>query len=177
MTAGAGAALYCFAMTRITHIAVTGAAAAALVLAAAPSAQARINPEVGIAKVKLDNTQKQVIKKKGQPGSREKVQNEILGSVTVFKYGPNGDDLEVTLYDKRVIGVGTRSAAERTTGGTGVGSTQSEVKAEFPQADCEKIGGRKQICMMGDFNPGEAVTTFRLTRKVVTEVEVARVID
>lgn len=164
-------------MTRLTYLALTGAAAGALVLSAAPAAHARINPEVGIAKVKLGNTQKQVIKKKGQPDARKKMANEILGTVTLFKYGPNGDDLEVMLYDKRVIGVSTRSEAERTSEGTGVGSTKAEVKAEFPQASCDKIGGHKQICFNGDLDPGEAVTVFRLKRKVVTEAEVQRVID
>ncbi|MFN8126027.1 MAG: hypothetical protein U0R64_05935 [Candidatus Nanopelagicales bacterium] len=164
-------------MNRIASLTIAGAAGAALVLTGTTVAQAKINPGVGIAGVKIGQSKKTVIRKKGQPDHKESMQVETLGTVKMFYYGTGGKNLTVELWNNHVIQVSTQNPSQVTNKDIGVGSRKSDLVVAYPDANCERVTKNKQICQLGEFQAGNIITTFRLTKKVIKEVEVAQFLD
>ncbi len=164
-------------MNRLTALSIAGLTGAALVLTGTTAAQAKIKPGSGIAGIKIGQSQKTVIKKKGQPDKKVTLQVENLGTVKEFRYGTGGDTLTVQLWDKMVIFVSTKDADQVTSKDIGVDSTKKALVNAYPAVDCMKVNNKWQICQLGDVQPGNNVTTFRLRKKVVKSVEIARFLD
>ncbi len=164
-------------MKKLTTFAIAGAAGAAIVLSGATSANAAIKPGKGIAGIKIGDSKSTVINKKGQPNVKKTLSSEILGSYKYFEYGLNELDLGVSIYGGKVFDLITEDPSQRTTDGIGVNSSKQEIKAAYPDAKCEKVSGSKKICTLGKLKAGKTVTVFRITGKVVHQVEVGKVID
>lgn len=159
-------------MRRTTAFTVAGIATVALMAAGMPSASAEIVPGVGMKGIKLDQKKKTVIRRLGQPEWIEKGTNDF-GKFQVLHYRKR---FVVNLENKFVVAVSTESKGQRTAEGVGVGSTKGQVKRKVDGVVCERIIGVK-VCHVGDYLPGEAVTEFRITDRLVTEVSIGRVLD
>ena len=136
----------------------------------APAAAAGlIVPGKSIRGVKLGMTQKQVRFLLGTPRKGVHGSNEF-GSYTELRYAT----IEVSFQgETAVTNIATTSAADRTAGGIGVGSTKAAARKTFPGLRCE---GR--VCSLGRFLPGARVTSFWFTSAGrVGEVSVGLVID
>lgn len=81
--------------------------------------------------------------------------------------------LVVSIVGSRVAIVSTRSRRERTSGGIGVGSKDSDVRRRLPRARCGTTAG-VQYCRVGSIRPGRRSTTFQIQQGRVVTVTVAR---
>lgn len=135
----------------------------------ATTADAAIVLQHGIGGVRLGQTLVRVTAEKGPPVSIHKGRNEF-GSFTELRYR----GLTVSFQGgDRVTAVSTRSPAERTNRGIGVGSTTTQLLARHPTATCPDTFH----CVVGREEPGRTVTSFGLRRGVVRSVVVGYVID
>lgn len=149
-------------------------AAGALVFSGAAVAQAKIVPELSIANVKIDDSPKQVRNKKGSPDAKEKIQTESpAGTTTIFYYGNDGKKLKVSFFQKAAYSISTRSPKQKTDTGLHVGSSKQDLLNDYPGVVREAHG----LYRLGDMNPGEVVTTFRIKQKQITEIAIARFLD
>jgi hypothetical protein len=176
-----GTLLYRAEMNRVLVSAIAGTAAASLALIGVPTAAHAaannlIKVDKSINKVKVGNTQAKVINKMGvQPKSIETGVNDF-GPYKILHFKHKFD---VTIIKGRgVTNMTTTSGKQRTVDGIGVGSTKAELRGAYA-VTCEKVPGSpgKQICLTGELVPGEILTDFRLTNKVVTMVGVGVVVD
>jgi hypothetical protein len=153
---------------RPRHVAV-----AVLGLAIAPlTAGAVIEPNRGIAGVSLDMSQPQVRTVLGKPLRVEEGTGEF-GPFVTFRYR----GLTVSfLGARRVTGISTTRAGERTRGGIGVGTTEARLRRRIPALRCATFGGVR-TCTLGRGNAGERMTDFFITRGRVSRVVVAILID
>jgi hypothetical protein len=124
------------------------AALAALILAAA--ATATIKPARGMSGVALGMTPTQVAAKLGRP----------VGKSRTRWYYPR---VWVGFRGRRVVEVTTTRSAERLANGLGVDSSESELRAAFPQAQCAQAGTFRR-CRLGTSARGARVTDFLLGR-------------
>ena len=144
--------------------------AAALALAA--GAQAAIVPQQGIGGARLGMSQKAVRAALGAPTTVRRPPNELAPTV-VYTYPA----VQVTFFGGfRATSVATRSAAQRTAGGVGVGSTEARVAAAVPGVRCVTDSGHRH-CYVGVWQPGRKVTDFTIRKGRVTRVTVGFVID
>ncbi len=164
-------------MNRLTALSIAGLTGTALVLTGTSAAQAKIKPGTGIAGIKIGQSQKTVVKKKGQPDKKVSMQVETIGTVKEWWYGQGGSDLTVQLWNKEVIFVSTKDPDQETSKGIGVGSTKKGLVNAYPGVDCMKVNNKWQICQLGEVVAGNNVTTFRLRKKVVKSVEIAQFFD
>ena len=88
-------------------------------------------------------------------------------------YVYRGRALVISLVRSRVVIVSTRSRRERTAGGIGVGSKDSDVRRRLPRARCGATAG-VQYCRVGSIRPGRRSTTFQIQQGRVVTVTVAR---
>jgi hypothetical protein len=146
---------------------------AVLGLAIAPlTAGAVIEPNRGIAGVTLDMSQAQVRAVLGKPLRVEEGTGEF-GPFVTFRYR----GLAVSfLGARRVTGISTTRAGERTCGGIGVGTTEAQLRRRIPALRCATFQGGR-TCTLGRGNAGERMTDFFITRGRVSRVVVAIVID
>ena len=129
-------------------------------------------PQKSIAGAALHMTRMQVRAALRPPRAVRSGRNEF-GRFTTFLY----PRVTVTFQGgRRVTGLRTRSALERTPSGVGVGSTEARVKARVPGVDCKTELGARQ-CVVGVFAPGRVVTAFGIARGHVRSVVVGIVID
>ncbi len=147
-------------------------AALAGALAIPASANAVIVPQHGIAGVKLGQTKVKVRAVAGKPVRVVSGTNE-LGPFTEFRY--RGFTVSFFAGD-RVTAVSTRSRAQRTAGGVGVGSTEAALKAAIPTVKCTTSSGFRS-CTLGAFEAGKIVTDFTIRNGKVSRVLVGFVID
>jgi hypothetical protein len=146
--------------------------ATALVLAAPGAAD--INLQRGIANVEVGMTQADVRATHGAPRRVSHGRN-AFGRYTTFNYRKL--HLVVTFQGNRdVTSVVTTSSRERTNGGTGVGSTERQVRLSLLHVHCRTDSGRRH-CFIGRFLPGKRVTDFTIRRGRVTSVMVGIVLD
>ncbi len=163
-------------MRRRATTAVLAAALAGCTFATA--AQAKIEPQVGIAAIEIGMTPAEVVAEKGKPDAERIVPMEIIGEVRMMRYGktkayflgPNATD---TVFSMR-----TRSRGQRTDGGAGVGSKEKRVLDAVPDARCLSEGNFR-YCFVGRRRPGKVVTSFFFSRRTdrVARVFVGIVID
>lgn len=146
-------------------------AVGALLVAAAPAA-ANIVPQHGIGGVRIGDTQAKVVATRGAPVSIVNGTNDF-GPYRELRYR----GLTVTLQGRvRVTGVSTRSRAERTRTGAGVGSTETALNLAVRGLTCETSAGVR-TCTLGVQEAGRRVTAFFLSGGRVTRVVVGNVID
>lgn len=144
----------------------------ALLLVLVPAAGARIVVGKGIAGVRLSMTSHKVRQVLGRPGSVHHGHNDF-GAFTQFVYPARR--LRVTFQSgNRVTAIATRSKAQKTDAGVGVGSSKSDVQADVPHVHCTGA-----ICQVGQSLPGRRVTAFFLNsaRTKVVRVLIGFVID
>jgi hypothetical protein len=161
---------------------VRGLTVATLTVAAAAlfpgAAAANILPQKSIAGIELGMVRADVVDLRGDPDRERIVDHEILGKQRVMRYRETKVAFSGTRPRSEVIAVSTRSAAQRTNTGIGVGSTEFEVESSIKGIRCRpRLGVRH--CFKGQFRPGQRVTDFVISKDegTVTKVTVAIVID
>lgn len=152
------------------------AGATMLIAVFAANAQAKIEPQVGIAGIEIGMTPAEVIAKKGAPDRQRVVPMEILGDVRMMRYGKT-KAFFFPSPDETVFTVRTTSRGQRTANGAGVGSKEKRV-AKVPNARCV-TEARFRYCFVGRRRPGKVVTSFFFSRRSdrVARVFVGVVID
>ncbi|HEX6390583.1 MAG TPA: hypothetical protein VFZ89_14085 [Solirubrobacteraceae bacterium] len=147
-------------------------ATAVALVALAPAAQAKIVVQESIAGVKVGMSAKQVREVLGAPRSVSYPKDEIQGSFKHYDYGLT--DVFITRGTSGVVfNITTRSRAQRTASGIGVGSTRKALQRAFPKAKCQN-----RYCSIGEARPGKTVTSFFLSATFrVRQVALGIVID
>jgi hypothetical protein len=141
-------------------------------LAAAAPAAADIVPQHGIGGVRIGDTQAKVVAARGAPVAVVNGVNDF-GPYRELRYR----GLTVTMQGRRrVTSVSTRSRAERTRTGAGVGSTETALNLAVRGLRCSTFAGVRS-CTLGVEEAGRRVTTFFLSRGRVFRVVVGNVID
>jgi hypothetical protein len=168
-------------MNSLLATSVAGLAGITLALAAPGTALAAnnvIKVDQGINKVRIGNSQKQVINKVGYNPK------EIVTGVTADTGQKYKDLYFKHKFSVRIIkGYGvsamtTLSDKPQTPDGIGVGSTKGQVKSTY-DVNCDKVSSAMKICSTGPMDPvpGETSTVFRITNSLVTEITVAVFLD
>jgi hypothetical protein len=132
------------------------AALAALILAAA--ATATIKPARGMSGIALGMTPTQVAAKLGRPVGKSR---------TRWYYAR----VWVGFRGRRVVEVATTRSTERLANGLGVDSSESEVRATYPQAQCAPAGTFRR-CRLGTGARGSRVTDFTIGHGRVLQVTI-----
>jgi hypothetical protein len=134
-------------------------AAAALCLAALSlvgAASATIKPGRGMSRVELGMTARQVQAKLGRP---------VAKGGWKWYYAR----VTVTFRNRRVVELMTTRSTERFANGLGVDSSEAEVRATFPRAQCGPMPPFYRRCRLGTGAPKSRVTDFIIgtTRRVI----------
>jgi hypothetical protein len=149
----------------------------AVLLVGPPGASAAIVAQEGIRGVKLDMPVAAVRATLGKPTRFRTVRNEILGKVREWRYGLTVVTFSSTAADATVVSIETRSRAEQTAAGVGVGSTRATVQRKVPDARC-LVEFSYDHCFVGAWRAGQVVTDFAVDRRGrVSRVVVGRVLD
>ena len=142
------------------------------------SASATIVVQKSIAGVKLGMTEAKVKSVLGSPTKARSGKDAITGQPSrTLTYG------KTTVYlIGQVMYVRTTSATEKTSGGVGVGSTETVLKQKVKSVKCSTTKSGKvsyRICSIGKGLPGQVVTTFGISTKTkkIESVLVGRVVD
>ena len=156
----------------------TVALAAALLAVAAAPAPAKIVPQVGIDEIKLGMTVDEVIDRKGRPDADRVGSTETVPEQRELRYGKTTALFRGAEDDAKLIGVITRKRSERTSGGSGIGTTEEDLLADLPRVRCKNIFDGRH-CLIGKLRPGRTVTDFLVSKKTgrVKRVTVAIVTD
>jgi hypothetical protein len=145
----------------------------AAVLIFAPSAQALVQIDQGIAGARLGNTRVQVRAALGKPIKIRSSKNDF-GPFVEYRFAGG---IRVTFQGKtNVTAVETTGKGDRTTSDIGVGSGESEVAAKVKGVKCEGVGSTRS-CHTGSFVAGQKITDFRIVNGTVDSVTVGIVID
>src|SRR5918999_4301995 len=134
-------------------------AAAALCVAALSlvgAASATIKPGRGMSRVELGMTARQVQARLGRP---------VAKGGWKWYYAR----VTVTYRNRRVVELMTTRSTERFANGVGVDSSEAEVRAAFPRAECGPMPPFYRRCRLGTGAPKSRVTDFILgtTRSVI----------
>lgn len=122
------------------------AASCVLSLAVVAGASATIKPGRGMSGVSLGMTAAQVQAKLGRP---------VAKGGWRWYYAR----VTVTFRARRVVELTTRRGTERLANGLGVDSTEQQLRAAFPRAQCAPWS-RYRLCRLGSGAPGSRVTDF-----------------
>jgi hypothetical protein len=153
------------------------AAAGALALLGAAPAGAVIVPQQGMAGIRLGMTQAQVRAAAGAPASNTSRDDDIVGPTRVYRYPTFTAQFDGKGTAARVFSVYTKTGAERTKRGIGVGSRRADVAAKVPGVTCKRESGLHH-CIIGKLLPGRTITDFLLNGKGrVKSVVVGIVVD
>jgi hypothetical protein len=145
----------------------------AAVLIFAPSAQALVQIDQGIAGARLGNTRDQVRAALGKPIKIKSSKNDF-GPFVEYRYSGG---LRVTFQGRNTVtAVETTGKGDRTTSDIGVGSTEADVVAKVKGVKCEGVGTTRS-CHTGNFVAGQKITDFHIDGGNVTTVTVGIVID
>jgi hypothetical protein len=152
------------------------AIALAPMLLAPAAALAEIEPQRGIAGVRMGMTEPEVRAVLGPPVRAKGYRHELGPFRTLFYRG-----LGVTLRARggppfRVTSVQATGREQRTAEGVGVGSPERRVRATLPRARCRTELGLR-ACVLGVLRPGRKATAFVIRRGRVVRVTVGIVID
>ena len=134
-------------------------AAAALCLAALVAvggSSATIKPGRGMSRVELGMTARQVQARLGRP---------VAKGGWKWYYAR----VTVTFRNRRVVELMTTRSTERFANGLGVDSSEAEVRAAFPRAQCGPMPPFYRRCRLGTGAPKSRVTDFIIgtTRRVI----------
>lgn len=147
--------------------------AAALLLFAAPAADAMIQVNRGIAGARLGNSKAQVKAALGKPA---KVKISSRDFLRIREYRFRGGIRVFFVGDEDVTSVETTGLGDRTATGIGVGSEEAAVKRKVPGVRCETIEASR-FCETGDTSEaGERGTRFYIKKGRVSRVSVVFVI-
>ena len=146
-------------------------------LALPATAGATIVPQKSIRGIAIGMTVDEVRVAAGAPSSFRTVRDEVLGRTRVWRYGLTTVRFDSTSRTAKVLGVETRSRAERTAQGIGVGSTRAAVRSKVPRVRC-LVEFDYDHCFVGRWRPGQVVTDFAIgSRGRVSRVVVGRIVD
>jgi hypothetical protein len=142
-------------------------------LALTGTAASTIIPQRGIAGARLLMSKAEVRDVLGDPDRVRHGTNDF-GAYTVFRY----HRLSVTFQSGQdATAISTRRFSEKTPKGIGRGSTEAQLVAAHPTAQCRTEGPGFRHCWIGRFEAGQRVTDFRIRSGEVSRVTVAFVID
>ncbi|HEY7076593.1 MAG TPA: hypothetical protein VH418_14540 [Solirubrobacteraceae bacterium] len=132
-------------------------AVAALLLAAAPAAQARIRVNKSIAGVQLGMSSQRVFAILGRPARRQKGEEGI--TTLIYRY----HRIHVLLVEEQnnffdVFSVQTTSPKEKTRAGIGVGSTEKALRRRLHGERCRNFPNGR-ACIQGGNSGGTATET------------------
>jgi hypothetical protein len=145
----------------------------AAVLIFAPSAQALVQIDQGIAGARLENTRDQVRAALGKPIKIKSSKNDF-GPFVEYRYSGG---IRVTFQGReKVTAVETTGKGDRTTSDIGVGSSEADVAAKIKGIKCEGVGSTRS-CHTGNFVAGQKITDFRIVNGNVASVTVGIVVD
>jgi hypothetical protein len=136
------------------------AATALVPLLIAGSAAATIKPARGMSGISLGMTPAQVQAKLGRP----------VGKGVGRWYYPR---VWVGFRGRRVVEVTTTRSTERLANGLGVDSTEAQIRAAYPQAQCTAASPFRR-CRLGSGAPGTRVTDFMIGRGRVLQISVVQ---
>jgi len=147
---------------------------AALALALAPAAGASVVPQRSLAGIEIDMSQRDVKLRLGTPDRVRHVEEFGFGDSRRHRYRARG--LTVTIASDRhtVVSVFTRSAADRTRTGVGVGSTEKEMRRGLRGEECGKRGRVVGWCFTG--GSSGIHTIFNLRDGRVSSVELRKTV-
>jgi hypothetical protein len=150
----------------------------ALASFALPSAAgAEIVPQKGIKAIEVDMTVDQVRDAAGSPTRFRTVRDEFVGRTRRWDYGLTTVLFSSTRANATVRSITTRSRAEKTASGVGIGSRRATVKSKVAGARC-LVEFTYDHCFLGRFTAGQIVTDFAIDRRGrVSRVTVGRVLD
>ena len=145
----------------------------AAVLIFAPSAQALVQIDQGIAGARLENTRDQVRAALGKPIKIKSSKNDF-GPFVEYRYSGG---IRITFQGRdKVSAVETTGKGDRTTSDIGVGSSEADVVAKIKGVKCEGVGSTRS-CHTGNFVAGQKLTDFRIVNGNVASVTVGIVVD
>jgi hypothetical protein len=121
--------------------------------------------------ISIDMTPKQVRAHLGAPGKIDHEKNDLVGQVTTYHYGLTA----VSFAFGNVIMIRTTSPKVKTSGGIGVGSTESAVRG-IRGVKCHTYEGFRS-CDVGKLGAGEMYTDFAIANGHVTSVSLSIVLD
>jgi hypothetical protein len=156
--------------------------AALFTFALAAPAGAVIVPGKGMAGVKLNDCQEDVISVLGPP-DKTFGKTDIFGFVSTYTYVPRGLKLDFRRGPGECLvltSIRTTKAAERTKEGVGKGTRKKALRRKLKGEKCRTFRQPKRItiCWLGSMTPSKPVTEFRIdTKGRVNNVRVAYVID
>ena len=164
--------------TMTTRAAVAAVATGLLWAGFAATAEAKIEPQVGIGGIELEMTVAKVMKKKGKPDRDRVVSDEDVGEQRELRYGKTTALFAGAGDDAPLIGVITKSRRERTDGGSGVGTKEEKLREDLRRLRCRMIAGERH-CLLGRLRNGRTVTDFVISDRTgrVTRVTVAIITD
>jgi hypothetical protein len=142
-------------------------------LLCAPTAEAMIQVDRGIAGARIGSTRAEVRAALGTPAKTASGTNDFGPWV---EYSFAGEVRVIFQGKTNVTSVATTGFGDRTSKGVGVGSSEASVKAKVPGVKCENLG-MVRSCHTGDFLPGKRITDFRMDGGKVSSVSVGLVID
>jgi hypothetical protein len=137
---------------------VAAAAFAALILAG--GAGATIVPQRSMSGIALGMTPAQVHARLGRPVGKAPGRWHYARQWVAFR-------------GRRVVAITIFHSSERTRNGIGLGSSERQVRAAFPNAVCTAVL-RFRRCRLGSGAPGTPVTDFMLVAGRVAEVTIQR---
>ena len=146
------------------------AAASGLLLASTSGADAAVDKS--IAGIELDFTAADVKRSLGEPDARIGAESPF-GRTVKYRYRAEHLTVSMERASKRVFSVFTRSAAERTDTGVGVGSTEDELRDGLSEEQCGERRGRLHYCLTSPTSGSQSI--FRLRRGRVSSVELRKV--
>ena len=160
-------------MRAVRRLTVAAACVAALTFVG--TASAIIIPQRSIARIELNMTRPEVRAERGDPRYIRHGMNKF-GPWTIFGYRK----LKVTFQGNAgATAVFTTRRRQFTPEGIHVGSTEAELRAAYPGANCRTETRHFRHCWTGTFQPGRRVTDYRIGMRSgeVRSVLVAFVID
>ena len=157
-------------MKRTALALTTAGLASGLLLAGTVPADATIKA-LGIAGVRTNMAKGEVRAVKGEPRDIGYGRVSMVGKVTRWKYGRNGDRLTVTFAEGVVIQVATKSEKQRTKLGVGPGSPASLFKEKYPAqaSTCYRVRPGVKNCGYTP-DPGAHELSFQVSGDRVVKV-------
>lgn len=161
-------------MNTTARLSTVAVSCAALTFSIAPVANAEIVPGESIAGVEIGMTADQAIAAVGREPVKVKEGTNDFGDYVNLKFRHK---LRVNVLNGSVVLVTTGSRREWTFDGIHVGSTKRKLRNVYSAVECEKYRKHWTLCHLGDYNPGEQITEFRLKHRKIRSIGVGVVVD
>jgi hypothetical protein len=149
----------------------------ALSVSAASARVQSLVPQQSLRGLKIGMLANQVRAVAGNPSSNRITSHPIMGKTRVMKFGRVQVTFRGTGKAATVVNLSTTSRNERTSGGIGVGSSESALAAKLKGERCVTELGYRH-CYLGKWKPGSVVTDFSISKSGrVTRITLGLVID